>query len=171
MACSQTLAGLSLDCLNSKGGIKCVYIANFDDVTTVSEADGVITGITMDTTKKFKKYEFRKGTGSMTSTYNADETTGNHYVTTELALVFTRMETAKRIEISALSLGQLAVIVLDSNGVYWYLGKDNYVSASAGGAETGTANSDRSAYTITLSDESDDYPHEVAAAAIADIVE
>lgn len=168
--CNQTLAGITLDCSNNKGGIKTVYIANYGDVTGFEENEGVITGITMASGATFKAYQFRKNTGSMNSTLTADETNGLNYVTTEVSLVFTKMDTAKRVEMAALSLGQLAVIVLDSNGIYWYITPDDYASASAGTGETGTAKGDRNAYTLTLSVENDGYPIEIAETAIAQIV-
>lgn len=169
--CNQTLAGISLDCTNNMGGIKTVYIANFGDVKSVTESDNVITGITMADSKKFKTYQFRKGTSSMSSELTADETNGLNFVTTTLNLVFTRMDTAKRIEMSALAIAQLAVIVLDSNGVYWYLTPDEYASASAGTAETGTAKGDRNAYTLTLTTENETYPMEVSKTAVEAVVE
>ena len=170
MACTQILAGITLDCASSVGGIKEVYIANYDDVT-VDEFDGeMITSIRLSGNTKFKKYEFRKQTGSMTSTLNVDETAGVNYVSTELNLVFTKMETAKRIEIAALSVGQLAVIVKDGNNKYWYLGYNDYVSATAGSANTGTAKGDSNNYSITLKDESDSYPYEVDPTIIDDLL-
>lgn len=170
--CNQTLAGITLDCTNSLGGIKTVYIANYGDVDgqpTVSE-DGMITGITMSGDTKFKPYQFRKQTGSMTSTLTVDETAGVNYVSTELSLVFTKMETAKRVEMSALAIGQLAVIVEDSNNKYWYLGYDDYVSATAGGGNTGTAKGDGNNYTLTLRDESDTYPYEISKDAVEAVI-
>lgn len=175
MACTQTLKGITLDCEASVGGIKEVYIARYDDVdgqptvastiTTNPEAEPVtlpgdmITAI--DAAGKFHKYAFRKQTGSMTSTLNVDETAGINYVSTELSLVFTKMETKKRVEIAAMALGQLAVIVKDGNNKFWYLGYNDYVSSSAGTGNTGTAKGDSNNYSITLKDESDSYPYEV----------
>ena len=169
MACTQTLGGLVMDCETSLGGIKRVYIAKYEDVGEIAPStDGKITSIPMLNSGKFKKYEFRKQTGSMTST--VDETAGVNYVSTEVVLVFTKMETTKRIEMSALALGQLAVIVEDSNGKYWYLGSDDYVSASAGGANTGTAKGDANSYTITLKDEADTFPFEVTKDAVEAVI-
>lgn len=156
--CPQTLNGITLDCTTSQGGIKKVWIADWGSVKPTATGDKISA---IDKIAEFKPYEFRRGTSSMNSTLTADETTGVNYVTTELSLVFTKLETAKRVEMSALSIGQLAVIVLDSNGKYWYLGDEDYVSASAGGAETGTAKGDRSAYTLTLKTESSTYPYEI----------
>ena len=165
--CNQTLAGIQLDCTNSLGGIKTVYIANYGDVTDVELGeDGMMTGITISGESTFKGYQFRKQTGSMTSTLNVDEQAGINYVSTELSLVFTKMETAKRLEMTALAKGQLAVIVEDSNNKYWYLGYDDYVSASAGSANTGQSKGDSNNYGLTLRDESETFPYEVAASVI-----
>lgn len=162
MACLQTLGGISLDCASSVGGIKEVYIANYNSISGVEVENSIITDIATDGAVVFNKYEFRKQTGSMTSTLNVDETAGINYVSTELNLVFTKMETAKRIEIAALAVGQLAVIVKDGNNKYWYLGYNDYVSATAGSANTGTAKGDSNNYSITLKDESDSFPYEVS---------
>ena len=124
MACSQTLAGLARDCSPSIGGVKTVYIANYDDVDTISVTTGIISAITMLNSAKFKKYYIRRGAGSMTSTLNVDATSGSNYVSTEVALQFSRMETTKRLEMTALSQDEVAIIVEDMNGVFWYLGKD-----------------------------------------------
>ena len=185
--CIQTLKGITLDCSHSLGGIKTAYIANYNDVTDIeynastgstsgstsgaTYTGDTITGITMASGAKFKPYQFRKQTGSMTSTLTVDETAGVNYVSTELSLVFTKMETKKRLELSALSVGQLAVIVEDSNGTFWYLGKDDYVSATAGGAQTGTAKGDGNNYTLTLRDESDTYPYEITKEAVESVIE
>lgn len=169
--CNQTLAGIQLDCTNSMGGIKRVYIANYGDVTGVTVGtDGEISEIAMASSAKFKPYQFRKQTGSMVSTLNVDEQTGLNWVETELNLVFTKMETAKRMEIAALSVGQLAVIVEDCNGNFYYLGKDDYVSASAGGGNTGTSKSDQNAYSLVLKDESASYPHLIAKEAVTTVI-
>ena len=171
--CNQTLKGIILDCSHSLGGIKTVYIANYGDVESVSAdtSSGKIVSVAMAASAKFKPYQFRKQTGSMTSTLTVDETAGVNYVSTELSLVFTKMETAKRLELSALSIGQLAVIVEDSNGTFWFLGKDDYVSATAGGAQTGVAKGDGNNYTLTLRDESDTYPFEIDKSAVDSIIE
>lgn len=170
--CNQTLSGIILDCTSSMGGIKTVYIANYGDVQNVQmdAENGIISGVTMASGATFKPYQFRKGTSSMNSTLTADETTGLNYVTTNVDLVFTKMETAKRLEMTALSQGQLAVIVLDSNGIYWYVTPDDYAAASAGGGETGTAKGDRNAYTLTLTAENTTYPIEVSASAVEVII-
>ena len=171
MPCTQTLSGLAKDCSANMGGIVEVMIANFDDVSTVTVSDGMISAITMPGAAKFKKYGFAKNTGSLTSTYTMDVASGVKYVTSDLLLQFNRMQTAARVEITALALGDLAVIVKDANGKYWYLGKDEPVNASAGDGQTGTARADANRYTITLQDESLEMPFEVDPTIIAALVD
>ena len=170
MSCIQTLSGLAKDCAANMGGIVEVMIPNFADVTGVTITDGVVSAVTMAADAKFKKYSFAKNTGSLTSTYNIDAASGVKYVTSDLLLQFNRMETSKRVEITALSLGDLAVIVKDANGKYWYLGKDEPVNASASDGQTGTARADANRYTITLQDESLEMPYEVDASIVDALV-
>lgn len=161
MPCLQTLSGLAKDCAANMGGIVEALIANFADVTSVDVTDNQISTISMASSAKFKRYSFAKNTGNLTSNYNLDPASGVRYVSSELLLQFNRMETTKRVEITALALGDLVVIVKDANGKYWYLGKDAPVNASAGDGQTGTARGDANRYTITLQDESLEMPYEV----------
>lgn len=170
MSCLQTLAGLARDCQSNMGGIIEVYIANFADVLSKTLTTGQISAISMAENAKFKRYAFPKNTGSLTSTYNIDPASGVRYVTSQLVLQFNRMETTKRVEITALSLGDLAVICKDANGTFWFLGYDEPVNASASDGQTGTARGDANRYTTTLQDESREMPYEVDPDIIANLV-
>lgn len=165
MACvcaNQTLAGLCKDCGGNVGGIIEVYAALYNTVSgTPAVSASVITGITMTSTAAtWYKYQFRKNTGSLASTLNVTDA-GDTYVTSELSLVFNKMEAKKRVEMAALSVQDLAVIVKDANGKYWYLGYNEPVNASAGEGQTGTNRTDSNHYGITLSDTSESFPYEV----------
>lgn len=172
MACnSYTLSGLNTACKESSfGGIKEVLIAPYEYVSSVTVATGtsLLTPV-MSGSSKFAQYKLLKSTGGLTSTLNTSETSAS-YFTNEVTLQFMKMETAKRNEIMALMLSACAVIVLDSNGKYWYLGKDNYVECSAGSAQTGTATSDSNHYELTLTDTSAELPYEVDPTVIPSII-
>lgn len=173
MACSQVLNGIAADCQTNVGGVREIYIANYSDVTTieVDEVSNMIDTITMAETAKFKKYAFKKNTSSMTSTLNVDPANGVNFVQTDLTVVFAKQETVKRMEIAKLSLGELRVIVKDANGKYWFLGQEEFVSATSGTAETGTNRQDGNKYQIVLTDYSSSYPYEVDPTVISGIVE
>ena len=172
MSCSQVLNGIAADCQTNVGGIREIYIANYDDVSavTLDDTSNMIKTITMADSAKFKKYAFKKNTSSMTSTLNVDPANGINFVQTDLSLVFAKQETVKRMEIAKLSLGELRVIVLDANGKYWFLGKEEFVSATAGTAETGTNRTDGNKYSITLTDYSASYPYEVDPTIVAELI-
>lgn len=173
MACSQTLNGIAASCETNVGGIREVYMANYDDVTAieVDATTNMIDTITMSGNAKFKKYLFKKNTSSMTSTLNVDPANGVNFVQTDLSLVFAKQETVKRMEVAKLSLGELRVIVLDANGKYWFLGQEEFVSATAGTSETGVNRTDGNRYTITLTDYSSSYPYEVDPTIISGLVD
>ena len=158
MACSctnQTIAGLCRDCEGSLGGIVSVYLANYkENIFTITS--GAVSAV--DSAVSFYEYQFRKNTGSMTSTLNIDPANGVNFVQTDLVMLFSRMETKKRIEMAALSVGQLAGIVKDANGKYYALGVSEPLEASAGDGQTGTARTDGNRYSITLTDNQESFP-------------
>ena len=170
--CSQILAGLALECEASQGGIRAVYIANFGDVTAVTETDNIITAITMADAKKFYRYQLRKNTSNMESPMTKDDTAGTKFWTTNISMNFGRMTTAKRVELEALTSGQFIAIVEDANGTFWMPSTpdDDYMAASAANGVTGTARTDANQYDMVLTGEATHAPIEVAKAAMADIV-
>ena len=171
MACLQTLTGIAYDCEPSMGGIVEVLLANFADIDGVNvTADNVIDEITMVGSAKFKRYAFPRNTGSLSSNYTFDKTTGANFVVSDLVMVFTKMDTDKRVEITALAQGELVAIVKDANGKYWYLGKDEALTPSAADGLSGTARSDRNGYSFTLQDNSLEMPFEVDSDIIAGLL-
>ena len=137
MGCAKTLTGMGLDCRESVGGIKEVYILGDRSEVTVTVAQDAITGITLDAgSDKFLPYKFRKQTGSMVSTINTSEENGTTFVQTDVTLVFHKMEAEKRLEVAALMVGDCAMLVKDGNDKYWFLGKDEPVTMTAGTAGT-----------------------------------
>lgn len=167
----NTIKAFTLDlCQPNLGGIKNIWLADWEaDVATLDSTedatvaekliDGKITALKESVV--WTHYPMRKNTCSMTSTLN-NSTEGASYVTTELAMVFSKMETQKRIAIQALAIGQVMAVVEDSNGERWFLGKDEPLTATAGTGETGTAKADSNRYSLTLTDESLGFPYPLA---------
>ena len=169
MACNVTLMGIALDCGTNLSGIKAIYLANDASVGNVTVSEEQIT--TIDASAgTFYEYIPAKNTGSLTKTLTKDESTGVMYYTNEVVAQFNKMETKKRTELSNIDRGQFKAIVLDSNGKYWFLGYDNYVSASAVTGQTGAGLDDGNFYTLTLTDISAELPYEVKSDALADII-
>ena len=174
MSCnSHTLAGIGLGCKDNMGGIKEVYLIKDSEVTDIQldEGGSAVASITLAETATFKTYKFRKGTSSMSSTMTTDEAAGTMSIQTDLALQFSKMETAKRLEIMAMCMDSLKGIVLDSNGKYWLLGYDYPITASAATGNTGTAFADFGGYNITLTDNSREFPFEMPSAVMTTLAE
>lgn len=169
MACNVTLMGIALDCGTNLSGVKAIYLANDASVGAVTVTEGEISAIDASA-GTFKKYVPAKNTGSLTKTLTKDESTGVMYYTNEAVAQFNRMETAKRTEIANIDRGQFKAIVLDNNGKYWFLGYNNYVSATAVTGQTGAGLDEGNFYTLTLTDISAELPYEVQAEVIAGIV-
>lgn len=159
MACTQTLTGISRDCLPSKGGIGKVWIANAGDIASIDGTGyGEFSGFNMKTGKTFKVYEVSRNTSSLSSNYQVSAENGTRYVQSDLVLVFNRMDTAKRLEILELLGAELVIVVQDNNGIMWTLGAiaSGAVTLPVVGADsdadglTGTAFGDRNGYSITF---------------------
>ena len=169
MACNVTLMGIPIDCGTNLSGIKAIYLANDASVGNVTVSEEQITAIDASA-GTFYEYIPAKNTGSLTKTLTKDESTGVMYYTNEVVAQFNKMETKKRTELSNIDRGQFKAIVLDSNGKYWFLGYDNYVSASAVTGQTGAGLDDGNFYTLTLTDISAELPYEVQPDALTDII-
>ena len=127
----------------------------------ITVTENKVTAITMASGKKFHRYYFRPGTSSMASTLNIDNAAGVNFVQTLLTMLFSRMETTKRVEMSALAVNDLRALVKDANGVFWMLGEEEPVIANAGDGQTGTAKTDANRYSITLEDNNSTFPKEI----------
>jgi hypothetical protein len=168
---SITLSALDASCSNSVGGIQVVYLIPYDYIsgatvdTETGDTQGMITGITYAssayTDASWVQYKFRKNTGSMTSNLNLDETNGVSYIETDLTMMFSKMETRKRTEMVALAKGEVACVVKDSNGLYWFLGYNEGVTTNSGLGQTGQQKTDGNYYQVVLRDSSEEYPFEI----------
>lgn len=169
MACTMTLSGLNQTCDTSKGGVKAIWIAPYKegiaDFSSSTTPDYV--AIAENDAKAFKPFYIKQNTTSFTSTLTSDPANGVNYVTTVLSVVFTKMNTTKRIEMAALAVGDVNVIVQDANNSFWFLGADEPVVATNATGETGTAKTDGNKYTIEFTDESTSFPWELNSATIA----
>ena len=158
MSCTVTLMGIPIDCGTNLSGIKAIYLANDASVGDPTPDEGMIK--TIDASAgTFKKYVPAKNTGSLTKTLTKDESTGVMYYTNEVVAQFNKMETPKRKELSNIDRGRFKAVVLDSNGKYWFLGYNNYVTATAVTGQTGAGLDDGNFYTLTLTDISAELPY------------
>jgi len=135
--------------LDSMGGVKEVYIANWSAATDYSvDATDTITGITSGST--YYLFEQVKETSGVNETMVADILTGSLIFEQKLSLVFNKMTADLRQTLMLLVRAYTTVIVKDQNGLYWILGSENGLNLTEGTSGTGVAYSDRNGFAITL---------------------
>lgn len=170
--------GLGDGCKAGVGGILSLYLIDaanvnvtFPEIPESGEVDGTleIEDITLNGANKFKEFKFNPNTGSMTSTFETDETRSYNVFTTEVALQFMGLDSSKRMQIMAMCLNQVVAVVKDANKNYWLLGdpNGNIVQASAATAVTGVGAREFNGYTVTLKTESTELPYRLSATAQA----
>lgn len=167
MACSPlTLKGINSSCDSSMGGIIEVYGVPADAISAVTvSADTtgapIITAITL-AEASWSLFKFRRNTASLTKTFTKDDANGVAFVESDLTMMFTRMDAAKRAELVALAKGEAVFVVKDANGAYWYLGYDEGVVVEELTGQTGQNKTDGNYYQVVLRDSSRELPYEVA---------
>lgn len=161
MACALT-QGYTLDCKDSLGGIKAVWFISSANVSSVTEASGVVSAITKASGKVFYKYELVKNTGSLTETITASVENGTVYYAQELSIILNKLQANTRNEILLLAKNNLLAVVQDSNDKYWLLGRNQGLDITGGTSATGTAQGDRSGYTLTFTGGEKELAPEVA---------
>lgn len=168
MACN-TLTSILKSCDNNIGGITSIYINDQDAITgPIVVTDWVVTdfGTLVD---QFVPFEFRRNTGMYTEEAAIDLVNGSSFVTQTITLIFHRREASKSKAIKILGEGQrdLALVVGDANGKYWYFANAQLTAVAEG---SGTAKADGSKYSITFVSEAENLAFEVDATIIPDII-
>ncbi|HEY4876028.1 MAG TPA: hypothetical protein VIH86_10670 [Puia sp.] len=114
MATCQLTQNLPLDCRQSIGGIKKIFVtplANQTAEPTIS--GGTVTAYSLQATAGFKffEYDFRKATGSWDETEELSDSNWTAYYKGDIKIQFTKMEINKRNELYLLAQNDLAVII------------------------------------------------------------
>ena len=149
MACALT-QGYTLDCRDSLGGIVEVYFTEAANVSATTEASGVITALTKASGKRFWKYALVKDTSMFNQTMTASVANGTVVYGQELQIILNKLQTNTRNELLLLAQNSLVAVAKDNNGTFWYLGLTRGIDITAGSAQSGAAEGDRSGYTMTF---------------------
>jgi hypothetical protein len=168
MSCT-TLTAITKGCDNNIGGITAIYINDMDNITstTIDSASYMVDAQVVSS--NYEAFEFRRNTGNFTEETAVDFANGSSFVTATVTLMFHRREASKSKAIKILSEGQrdLAIIVKDANGKYWYF---PFAQLSATAEGSGTAKADGSKYSVTFIAENENLAYEVDPTIIAGLI-
>ena len=149
MACALT-QGYTLDCADSVGGIKKIYVTELANKSTLTAASGVITAFTLSTGKQFWTYELQKETSNLVENITRNEANGTTFYEQVLQFTIRKMAASLRNEIKLLAQNRVMIIVLDRNGKYWLVGESNGAEMTNSTGATGTAFGDFNGYTLNF---------------------
>lgn len=166
MPCNLTQS-YNLDCRDSVGGLKEVYFMELGNLTSFTEASGVVTAIIKASGKKFYKYALVKQTSKFEDTLTVNEENGTVFSAQKLTVMLNKMQANTRNEITLLAQNLLVCIAADRNGKYWFLGATNGIVINTIKGETGTKMGDRNGYTLEFEGAEPVFAQEVSSGIIA----
>ncbi len=150
MACTLTINGRAFPCKDKIGGIKRVWIKQFDASDWGTITAGVIAAADAITVFGF---ELTKNSGSFQQTVTASVENGTVFYSQVLELSMPNLVAADNVEIADLLKNRLCVIVQDNNDNYFLMGHTTGAEATGGTVGTGTAKGDLNGYQIQLTAE------------------
>jgi hypothetical protein len=150
MACVSFSGGIAKDCANNIGGLTKVYLTDFDNIASYAQAGGTVSNIIMASASYFYEFEFNRNSATFTEDLLKSVEAGSALFEGTLTLTIPRRDVAKRNTLSLLTQRDLAAVIKDSNGLYWYLGAEEGMYLSESTSTSGTAKADGSNYVLTL---------------------
>lgn len=142
--------GYELDCLEGMGGASDVWLIEFDNVSGVTHAAGIVTAIAKSNGKRFWRYKQRRGTLEAKEELQKNIEAGTLFWNQTIDMALTKMQASIRNEIVLLAQNRLIAVVKDRNAKYWLYGKEDGLDLMNATPGTGKANADRNGYGLTL---------------------
>jgi len=149
MACELT-AGHSIDCRDYVGGIKAVYLSNFDNITSYAETAGTMTAITQVALSNFFLYNLEKENGSFLEKQEGNLETGSNMYSGELSFTVKKLSAALVQELKLVALSRLWIIIKDNNDNYFSFGAEFGADMLSSEAGTGKAFGDLNGFTLNF---------------------
>jgi hypothetical protein len=143
--------GFGVGCRDNSGGIKSVFLANWEDLAYTANTEGIITAIG-DNSVNFElhKYTLQKNISSLTENISMDPANETVVYAPEVMMVLNKLDSAKRAELALIAKSLTVAIVEDLNGKYWLVGSGRGLDLSTAIRQTGAAIGDRNGTEFTL---------------------
>jgi hypothetical protein len=170
MACVSFSGGIAKDCENNIGGLTKLYLTDFDNIVGYTQSGGTVSVIQLASASQFYEFEFNRNSATFTEDLVKSVEAGSALFEQTITVTIPRRDVAKRNTLALLTQRDLAVIIKDSNGLYWYPGAVEGVYLSESTSTSGTAKADGSNYVITLKGFEIDRAPGVASSIIAGLI-
>jgi len=151
MACA-IVAGYALDCKDTVGGIKNLYITEQANITAITEnASGYVTGITKSAGTKYFKYALEpRGANSTTNNIQTDPKIGTVAYEQTIAATFLAMKYETQFKLQQIIKNRTSIIVEMKSGQYFLFGSANGMECTGGTGTSGAAMNEFNGYSLTF---------------------
>lgn len=154
--CSLT-TGFDLDCKNGIGGVKKIYLTDWNNVNGAGDvtldASEVVTALTL-TAGDLYAYELPPQTASFEETITSSTDNGTVFYTQTLNIMLHKLSNEKRIELQNGAMMRLGVFVLDAMDNWLFFGLERGANFTTSTGSTGAKLGDMNGYTISIVAES-----------------
>ena len=165
MACTALTKGRGLDCNRISGGVKFIYFAVYDQVTSTTIGTGVDAGSITDINMGLNgavpaslyRYALPNGVASINDTVVGSRENGTIYYTPTANVVFNRLTKEDQNQIKLLGATKTIIfaqlnqqILGTGHDVIVCLGRGQGMEMNAGTIDSGAAWGDRNGYTMTF---------------------
>tara|TARA_B100000497_G_C7508534_1_gene309916 strand:- start:132 stop:644 length:513 start_codon:yes stop_codon:yes gene_type:complete len=150
MACTLTITGRAYPCKDKIGGIKRIWIKQFEttDWGTITEGE-ISAGVAIT----LFGFEITKNAGSFQQAVNASVENGTVFYSQVLEVSLPNLIAADNEKVANILKNRLTVIVQDVNDNYFAMGHTTGAEATGGTVGTGTAKGDFNGYQLQLTAE------------------
>jgi len=148
MACDLT-TGFTLGCLEGIGGVREIFIANYDDFTTGITFDAVtgeVDGLPVATIYRYVPF---RNSGSYVETVNKNLETGTLYFSQEVAWTFGKLQQTMRNEFLNVAKAKMLVFVRTNDNQILMVGNGEGSQLTAGTVQSGAQKADLMGYQVT----------------------
>jgi hypothetical protein len=174
MACILTSGYTFLGCKAGAGGIKKVYITEFENNSGTGYAftatAGLVTAYTLATGKKYRVYSLDKEMGMFTSPGTYTPASGTISYEPQIDFTIKKLTTTVIQEIQLVAQNVLTMMVEDINGDYWLFGKDQGMDLLTWGTESGMAITDFNGHKLSFKGKEVSPIYKVTSTLIANLI-
>jgi len=168
MAC-DIVQGYEILCRDSVGGIKEVYITEFENVpqANITAASGVISAISCNSGTKFYTYQLERENAQYDNNQVGSLENGTNFWESTLTFTMKKMSASMKNSLRVLSENRLMVIVKDANDVYWLMGQTRGVDLLSSTMTSGRAMGDLNGATLTFTGKEPAFDNQVTSSLIS----
>jgi hypothetical protein len=144
-------SGYSKPCRSSVAGIRAVYLAQLQDVSSYTLVDGEITAISMAAGgERFWKWDLENDLSNATYVQTVDRATGSSFCDQTVNMTLNDNRKATRNQIMLMAKNDLFVIVEQIDGDFEAYGVDFGATLATATRDTGIVKGDRNGNLIVL---------------------